>query len=111
MAKTIKSPVKKWPGEVVLSDPLTLPQVIKLQEALEEGKGLGEVTRAKYQYVWLPAIINCIEEVNLKGLNGLEADTFPGTPNKASAELFNWLLGEVLDMFDDAEDAEVPKKS
>lgn len=108
--KTIKSPSKKWPGEVVLSDPLTFPQVLKLEEALREAQAAGDnISMTRMNYLLLPGILACVERFNLDGFpETVTADTFPATPRVASAELIAWLINEVMDLYRNA--VEIPNE-
>ncbi len=108
MSKQIKSPVKKWPGTVTLHDPLSLPQVVAIQNSLESAKALAEdgdldkVGVAEYHNELLPAIMDCIESWDLEGLEN-PPNPFPGTPRKPAAKLMGWLSTEVVALFSEAE--------
>ncbi len=108
MSKQIKSPVKKWPGTVTLHDPLSLPQVVAVQDALESAKALAEdgdlekLGLAEFHNALLPAIEDCIEIWEMEGLDD-PPNPFPGTPRKSAAELMNWLSTEVVALFNEAE--------
>lgn len=109
--KIITSPVARFPGTVTISDPLTLPQAIAMEQAIQAMQDLGEgATIAQAHYTLLPGICKCVEAWNLEDaekktlLGDLSADTFPATPRKASAELLAWLVGAVTALYNDAED-------
>ena len=104
MSKVITSPIRRWPGSVTLQDPLLFPAYMKLKASLDEGQTL-EDNSAKTSVV-LPGICACVEQWELKGLGQLTPETFPASPMRASAELFAWLLGEILSLLTEAE--EVP---
>lgn len=104
MSKLIISPVKKWPGSVTLQDPLLFPAYMKLKAALDEGQAAEDVS-AKTSLV-LPGLCACVESWDLKGLGQITPDTFPASPMRASAELFAWLMGEIMALLIEAE--EVP---
>lgn len=108
--KTIKSPSKKWPGEVVLSDPLTFPQVLKLEDALREAQAAGDnISLTRANYLLLPGILACVERFALEGFPEMvTADTFPATPRMESAQLIAWLIAEVMKLYRDA--VEIPNE-
>lgn len=103
----ITSPVKKWPGTVTLCDPLSLPQVLAIQEANAEVMALGDDTvLIKQHNILVPVIMDCVEKWDLEGMDD-PPNPFPATPLSASRDLANWLMTEVGNLF--AEDEE--KKS
>ena len=104
--KTITSPVKRFPGEIVLYDPLTLPQAIAMEQAIDAVAALDAPTQMEANYTLMPGICGCVSEWHLDGLGQLTADTFPATPKRAAAELMAWLVNEVIALYKDAE--EVP---
>lgn len=105
--KIIKSPSKKWPGEVQLSDPLTFPQVLAFEDALRAVKTAKEdnLTLARANYLILPGVLACVERFNLAGLpDNISVDAFPATPRLASAQLVSWLIGEITALYNEAEE-------
>ncbi len=108
MTKIITSPVKKWPGTITLHDPLTFPQVLAFQDALDGARGLGaDVTLSHVNYTLLPGIFACIAAWNLDGIsNEPTPDTLPASPAAASAQLIAWLIDEITALFREAN--EVP---
>lgn len=102
MPKLIVSPIRKWPGSVTLQDPLLFPAYMKLKAGLDEGQA-AEDNSAKTSIV-LPGICACVEKWELKGLGQLTPETFPASPMKASAELFAWLMGEIMALLLEAEE-------
>lgn len=113
MSKEIKSPVKKWPGTVTLCDPLSLPQVVKIQNALESAKELAEdgnldkLGLAEFHNELLPAFVPCVEKWDLEGIED-PPNPFPATPRVSAAKLMSWLSTEVVALFNEAE--EVPNE-
>ncbi len=109
MAKVIESPVKKWPGKITISDPLSMIQVLALEEvvnerdayhkngASEEGdEAVNGHSMIKSRSLLIPALIGCVESWDLEGLdkpNGIE--DWPGSPLKESGELINWMFTEI----------------
>ena len=104
MSKTIVSPVKRWPGHVVLADPLTFPQLIAFREALAKiGQGNGN-DWAVTNYTALSGVILCLEEVHLQGIpEGVTLETWPSTPPRSAARLIAWLLDEITKLMEEAE--------
>jgi len=105
MSKTITSPVKKWPGTVTLSDPLSFPQAIAFEDTIDAVKALEDPSQQRVNYTLLPAVLACVEKWELEGL-GDPPNPFPATPLVASALLLAWLVREVSRLFNEAE--EVP---
>lgn len=104
MPKQITSPVKRWPGTVTISDPLTFPQVLKLEAALSEVRGREEVSKSEVDALLLPALLECVQEWRLENFpQGVNVDNFPATPRRPSAELIAWLLTEVTELYVEAE--------
>jgi len=108
MSKTIESPVKKWSGTVTLHDPLTFPQVLAFQDALDAARALDDnVSVSRVNYTLLPGIIECVESWNLDGIsNNPTPDDLPASPSLSSAELIGWLINEITQLFREAN--EVP---
>jgi hypothetical protein len=105
MSKIITSPIKRWPGTVTLSDPLTYPQRFAYEDSLEAARGLGETTIGRIHYALLPGVLACVEKWELTGMPAVIAtETFPSTPKKSAAELLSWLVKEVATLFEESED-------
>jgi hypothetical protein len=109
--KTITSPVSRYPGEVVLPDFLTLPQLIAFEKAIAAAEALREGgSMSEHRYALLPGLCACVSEWRLTdgrtgaNLGPLTADTFPASPRDASARLMTWLIGEIAAMNKDDED-------
>ncbi len=95
MGKVITSPVKKWQGTVTLRDPLSLPQVVAIQDANAEVQALGKKTTLQKQHnILVPVLLDCIEKWDLEGIDD-PPNPFPASPLVSSAKLANWLLDEV----------------
>jgi hypothetical protein len=104
MPKVITSPVKRFPGTVTLSDPLTFPQVIAFQDALGAVGELEKTTWARLRYALLPGIISCVEKWELEGVSEHpNIDTFPCTPLVSAGKLVDWLQEEVTALLVEAE--------
>lgn len=106
MSKTITSPVKRYPGTVVLSDPLTFPQAFAFEDALgavSEARESGNMGRIRYAL--LPGILACVEEWHLSGFPERPAlDNFPSTPRVSIASLIDWLVEELTALYREADD-------
>lgn len=110
MPKTITSPVKRFPGTVVLSDPLTFPQAFAFEDALasvkeaREGENMGRI-----RYALLPGVLACVEEWHLTGFPEQPAlDNFPSTPRVSVASLIDWLVGEITALYREADEVPLP---
>ena len=103
MSKVVTSPVKKWPGTVTLADPLSFPQALAFEDAIDAVRALEDPSTQRVNYTLLPAVLMCVEKWELEGL-GNPPDPFPATPAQASAQLLAWLVGEVSALFREAED-------
>jgi len=110
VSKVIVSPVKRWPGEVILSDPLTLAQDIAFMDAMEAGREHGEnYASVHLRAAILPGILACVEEWKLEGLpTPPTIENFPATPMTSSARLIVWLWEEIANLHLEAE--EVPNE-
>lgn len=99
MSKTIKSPVKEFPGSVEMPDRLTMPQALAFEQSIRDGQALEEASQTQYDVVMVEAICACVEKWELGDLGQLAPDTFPATPRVASAELIAWLYGEIVRLY------------
>ena len=105
MSKTIKSPVKQWPGEVVLADPLTFPQILAFEDAIGQVKAAGnKITQARADGLTIPGIIPCVEEWRLVGFPAEVTEaTFPASPRVPCTQLIIWMVKELTVLFKDSE--------
>jgi hypothetical protein len=111
MSKTIKSPVKEFPGSVELPEYLTFPQAIAYEQSILETQALFDgarelddeedvtVSQIQYDASMIGVICECVEQWDLKDLEQLSPETFPSTPRVASAKLVAWLFEEITKMF------------
>lgn len=108
MSKTILSPVGKFSGRVVLSDPLTMPQVMAFEDGMQEARVMDEgkgVLTARRLHTILSAVIPCVEKWELAGLpEVVTPDTFPGTPKMAVAKLIAWIVEEITKLYNEADE-------
>ena len=107
MSRVITSPVKKFPGTVRLQDPLYYPQMIAMRNALSAAQSLGgDAAKIDYNRAVLPGIIAVVEEWNLSGVSKSPTpDTFPLTPVKSADALAAWLIGEVVKLYLEEDEA------
>lgn len=94
MSRTVISPVKRWPGSVVLADPLTFPQFIAWKDAILSAPERA-ADYARYNAALLPGICACVEKWALAGLGQPTAETFPATPPGDVDHLLGWLTHEI----------------
>jgi len=112
MGKTITSPVKKWPGSVTLFDPLTYPQLIQWQTAIERANEIkADITFAdaalmpSVTMALLPGICACVEKWELEGLPAsISPESLPATPRQSAGRLIIWLVGEIGKLADEADE-------
>jgi len=120
MGKKIESPVEKFSGYVIISDPMTMPQVLAIEEALITSNAFFDDKKGnrilKPDVLWsapdkeyLKGAILCVEEWHLGNMpESITSDTFPFTPRAASRQLIHWLFDEVLKVY--AGEIEVPNE-
>lgn len=115
MTKTVQSPVKRWPGNIVLHDPLTFPQLLAFEQARMAAHQVvtRQGTQLEYDAAFLPGLLACVAEWHLRDFpvraNGAEplpvtVDTFPTTPRQSSNRLIVALaraIGEIVDEGDE----------
>ncbi len=106
MSKIITSPVPRWVGTVTLCDPLSEPQCVAIERALADVEARSKAdpppTRSELDAILAPAVLQCIEKIDLKDWPGY----FPGSPKVSSAKLLGWLVEEILKLYQEAD--EVP---
>ncbi len=111
MSKRVISPSSRWPGAVVLSDPMNLPQAITWEHAIRETQNQSnDVTITDVNYIMLPAICACVEKWELEGLGDLTPDMFPATPRVKSVELITWLTNEIARIYMGEEEKANPEE-
>lgn len=103
MSKIILSPVAKWKGSVTIADPLTFPQSVAFEDAIQKAH---EINGTGSDAACLPGIFACVEKWELEGLGQLTLDNFPSTPRMSSAKLIGWLVSEIAKLY--AEGEELP---
>jgi hypothetical protein len=101
MPKTITSPVAKFPGSVVIADPMTYPGAIAFERAWKAASGLDreQVTIKEIHYAWIPGLCANVLECHIEGYENLTPENFPASPSKDAANFASWLIGEVLKVY------------
>lgn len=104
--KIITSTSKRYPGTVVLYDPLTFPMVFAFENAIRSMSDAGEdITVARANYLLLPGLLACVAEWHLEDFpENVTPDTFPASPKAERDRLIAWLTSEVTNLFREAED-------
>ena len=102
MSKIITSPVKRFPGTVTLSDPLTFPQAVAWEKAIRASQEAGlNVGFAEQMALALPGLLACAEAWHLANIPEIPTpENFPSTPRVAVANLLAWLMGEISAIYD-----------
>lgn len=116
MSKTIISPVARFPGRVVLADPLTFPQSLAWEgaidriQALRSGAEGDALPLRRVNYILLEPICQIVERWEVEGIpENVTPDTFPATPQRAVANLVGWLTQEITALFNEGD--EIPNAS
>jgi hypothetical protein len=113
MSKIANSPVSRWPGHVVLADPLSWDQYVAFSSAVREVQRLAkreDVTTEVIDRTAIAGILPCVEEWRLQGLPAGEGENrIPATPREASTALIGWLMKELTAIaFDEADIPKLP---
>jgi len=107
MPKTITSPVKRFAGEVVLSDPLDYPQALAVIDAINRVGAMRKqnpnLTATHIYAEWQGAIIACVQEWRLTNVPA-KPEKLPATPSTSAARLATWLIDEITELFVEADD-------
>ena len=103
MSRAIESPVKRWPGRVILPDYLTAPQDIAFQQAIKDaGKFQPEEQFPEFIFAVMPGIAACVEKWELQNFpENPSAENVPTTPRAPVSELYTWLLKEITALYED----------
>lgn len=103
MARIVQSPVSRFPGSVTLADPLTLPQVIALEDAFDQQEAqqqAGQRYRSRLFQPYVPVICSVVVEWNLENFpKTVTPETFPSSPRGATADLIEWLALEIANQY------------
>lgn len=85
---------------MTIADPLTLPQVEAIEEAMELKVEGEKVYLSVFDKKNLPAILACVEKWELDYFpETVTLQSFPMSPRKASHELIGWLWGEIIGVY------------
>ena len=100
------SPVKKFPGYVVLPEYLNLRQVRRVESALD---GLADIKQPEGgKTLWfgvieenrLPVVLECVQEWHIEGIPEKPTiETFPLTPASDAADLLRWLFEQIRNIW------------
>lgn len=106
MSKIITSPVKRFPGTVTLADPLTFPQYLAWQRALNSAQAHRD-DNAEFVGTLLPGLFACVESWSLTGFpESVTPATFPATPRISSDRIVGWLIREIGALIREADEAD-----
>ena len=111
MSKRVLSSSPRWPGAVVLADPMTLPQALSWEKAIRSAQmNPDTATFTDLNYAILPGICACVEKWELEGIDNPTPETFPATPRKQSIELITWLMNEISRIYNGEEEKASPNE-
>ena len=102
MPRDVQSPVKEFPGHIILPDFLTLAQVFAFEAASDNVTALkgGTIRRSQIDAEYLPMIFAIVTEWHIDGQPDKPTlETWRATPRKASADLTAWAIGEITKMY------------
>ena len=104
MPKRLTSPVARFPGDVVLADPLNFEQAMAFEDALGAVRSLENATRTRINATMLPAVLVCVARWEINGIASEPTlANFPATPRAESAALIAWLTGEISKLYQDTQ--------
>lgn len=104
MPKRLTSPVTRYPGDVVLSDPLNFEQAMAYEDGIIAVGALVSPTRTRVDATILPAVLACVSEWSLNGIPAHPTmETFPSTPRRDSAALIAWLVKEISELYQESQ--------
>lgn len=124
--KRIESPSKRWPGYVILHDPLTLEMVFTIEDAQdkatelepskflqkigESGVTIGTTWSSRSDALLIPTFEKCVSEWHLEGFpDKPNVDNFPASPRRDVRLLIDWLWEEINKIY--TGETEVPNES
>jgi len=107
MPKIVASPTERWPGEIELHDPLTLPMFEAWEIAMSEYREAK--TMSGQHVVFLRGILQCVKAWRLGGgfPEKPTIETFPAKPMKDRLALLSALITEITNLYTE-EGAELP---
>lgn len=96
MSKVISCPVKRYTGEIVLPDYLSIIQYQNWIHAALELRDNPKALLVDYDVLLLKQAITLVEKWNLANFpKEPTIDTWPGTPNPDAEELRRWVINEI----------------
>lgn len=113
MSKHIDSPVKRWPGSVLLRCPVPLEPYTAWKRSIEsivaskDGSTFGDIAdNPELVRLALPGIMAMVEAWDLGGdfPKNVTADTFPFIPRIPSFKLIVWLINEISQVIGEEDD-------
>ena len=133
--KIIDCTIKHFEGKVTLSEPLTMEQVFAFEDAEdaasefeakpsalltrvnglkgvkdESGEPLASSWSSRVDAVYLPAVLKCIEKVEINGLpEKLTAQNFPFSPRAESSQFIDFLVTEIRKVY--SGEVDIPNES
>lgn len=120
MTRKLECPVLKFSGSILLPDYLNYAQMVTWEESqrraaamlrvengaavgFADGYGLADLRAAK-----IPAILAIVSEWNLCNMPAHPTlETFPATPAKSAARLYEWITAEISKLYAE-EETEIP---
>lgn len=110
MGRKFESPVERWPGHIVVSDPMLLPQSIAWRVALREAQALDDnASTEEWSQILLPAAWLCLDEWEIEGVPQ-DITKIEATPTDEFHEFTRWLMKCVQKPFQDTGDEAVPNE-
>ena len=103
MGKQITSPVKKFPGSVILKDPLPFPDFITYEKESANASEDG-ITEGERELSLFAAVFAVVESWDIKDF---DCENPPATPRTPVIKLLTWLIEEIGKMINEVED--IPK--
>jgi hypothetical protein len=101
----ITCPVKRYTGEIVLPDYLTMPQYIAWNKAVRNASSNPEATLLDFHTALLPVVLIVVKKWNLANMPSEPTfDTFPATPARSASELLEWIINAIGKMIIDESD-------
>jgi hypothetical protein len=95
MPKTITSPVKCWPGTIIISEPLSWPQYLAWKRAVQAARDLPEID--EQAGLLIGGVCACVEKWELGGSfpAHVSPETWPASPHNAAMRLLGTLVGAI----------------
>ena len=100
--KTITSPVKKFPGTVVIKDPLPYPDYIAWEKGLLSEDEKAEITQGELEQSLWSGVFAVIEKWDLENF---DPENIPATPRTPVLELLAWVVREIGNVINEVEES------